>query len=78
MGFQLQYLQAEQHYKHWNMDGAHYHVRLVEGGQDPGLHLTNREIPATFCRQLICDSDSFMAPVLPSVNCSEHLLPLLI
>ena len=78
MGLQQQPLQAEQHHKHWDMDGAHHHVRLVEGGQDLGIHLTHRKVPSTFCGQIDCDSDSFMDFILRGVDYSEHLVPLLI
>ena len=78
MGLQQQPVQAEQYNKHWDMDGAHHHVCLVEGGQDLGDHLTNREISAAFCRQSDCDNYSFMDFIHQCVNISEQLLPLLI
>ena len=78
VGLQEWSVQAEQHHKHWDMDGAHHHVCLVEGGQDLGVCPTNREIPITFCDQSYCDSENFMAGFIQCVNISKQLLPLLI
>ena len=78
MGLQQQGLQDKQHHQHRDMDGAHHHVRPVEGGQDPGDCLANRQISSHFCGQSDCDSKTFLARIFQCFGDSQHCIPLLI
>ena len=78
MGIQLQPLQTEQPDKHWDMDGAHGHVRHAEAGQDDGLHVTFREVPSTPLTESESDSHSLMDILLFYIGISEHSVSLLI
>ena len=60
------------------MDGAHHHVCLVKGGQDPGDCPANREISADNRGQSDCDSETVLADLLECVDTGEQPLPLLI
>ena len=78
MGLQQQHLPCEQPDKHLDMDGAHDHVCLAEGGQGDGIHLAHGKVSSDLLIQSESDSAALMDTLLLCICPGEHSLSLLL